>query len=232
MTTDNHQFIRISIIILLIVGLWALWMKLQKPNVFPIATVKVVSSYNHVTHATLKDTAMPYVYTGFFALDATELRKHLTKLPWVADATVSRVWPDTVIMRVIEHRPAAQWQNEGIVNTQGEVIYPDITRLHLNIPIFVGPPGQAKHMLLVHNTFSKMLDVLGLHITELYLTERHSWWLILNNGVTVKLGRSNIDERVDRFIKSYPHIFDVKGTGVESVDLRYPNGLAVKWKQR
>jgi cell division protein FtsQ len=66
----------------------------------------------------------------------------------------------------------------------------------------------------------------------LLLSERFSWQLTLNDGVTLNLGRENRVERIQRFMNMYS---DIKNNSkgdqqVGYVDLRYDTGVAVGWK--
>jgi cell division protein FtsQ len=67
-------------------------------------------------------------------------------------------------------------------------------------------------------------------IKRLVLDERRSWEMQLSNNVIVKLGRENTENRLARFIK----VFNLENTldmkNIESMDLRYPNGFAVRMK--
>ena len=85
-----------------------------------------------------------------------------------------------------------------------------------------------------------MLDYKSLTIDELVLTERFSWQLTLDDGVTLNLGREERVERIQRFMDSYAMIKAKlkvkiitqkdKNQAVDYIDLRYDTGLAVGWK--
>lgn len=47
---------------------------------------------------------------SIFAANPAAIRSNLVELPWVADAVVSRRYPDFVSIRLIEKRPFALWQ--------------------------------------------------------------------------------------------------------------------------
>ncbi|MGB0989179.1 MAG: cell division protein FtsQ/DivIB, partial [Pseudoalteromonas spongiae] len=78
----------------------------------------------------------------------------------------------------------------------------------------------------------ELLDYRTLAIDELVLSERFSWQLTLNDGVTLNLGREERVQRIQRFMDVYPLIKKNKKADqqVDYVDLRYDTGLAVGWK--
>ena len=45
--------------------------------------------------------------------DLDALRRHVEQVGWVKDARVSRRFPDTLVIDIVERTPAALWQNQG-----------------------------------------------------------------------------------------------------------------------
>ena len=67
------------------------------------------------------------------AIDPIATRERLEKLPWVERASVERLLPDRVQVRLIERQPLALWQRDGrfaLIDRGGQVIAPDVTTLH------------------------------------------------------------------------------------------------------
>lgn len=67
---------------------------------------------------------------------------------------------------------------------------------------------------------------------SLLLSKRYAWTAKLDNGIVLNLGRAHEREqlkaRVDRFVSVYPQLAAALPGRIESVDMRYPNGLALK----
>ena len=72
---------------------------------------------------------------------------------------------------------------------------------------------------------------LELKPVAVHLSDRFSWSVKLNNGMTVKLGRDQgsiaIKDLVARMTQVYPQLMARMQGRIESMDLRYPNGLAL-----
>ena len=65
-------------------------------------------------------------------IDPAITRARLEQLPWVERASVERLLPDRVQVRLIERRPLALWQRDGrfaLIDRGGEIIAPDVTAL-------------------------------------------------------------------------------------------------------
>jgi len=61
----------------------------------------------------------------FFDLDLDAAQERLETLPWVEHVVVRRLWPDRLVVQVIEKRPAAVWQRSGrlsLIDSAGDII--------------------------------------------------------------------------------------------------------------
>ena len=70
-------------------------------------------------------------------------------------------------------------------------------------------------------------------IVRIEVNRRESWQLGLNDGLVLILGREQMAERLERFTRFYPQALALAPTGhgptaFKRVDLRYPNGFAVR----
>jgi cell division protein FtsQ len=64
------------------------------------------------------------------------------------------------------------------------------------------------------------------------LSDRYAWTVKLSNGTTLELGREQGRElqrvRVQRLVAIWPQLASRLPNRIESIDMRYPNGLALK----
>ena len=74
-----------------------------------------------------------------------------------------------------------------------------------------------------------LLDFSQLVIQELSLSERYAWDIKLRSGISLRLGRTEFMDRLQRFIDVYPVLLKQDKT-IDYVDLRYDTGFAVGWK--
>jgi len=220
------------IIVVFLLGSIALgWHKLKQPNTLPITTVKIDGKFQHINRQLLEKTLMPYVTHGFFNVDVGKIKTKLLQLPWVGKVDVSRIWPNTVVVHVEEKKVFARWGSNSLVTENGTVFTPKkIANLPTDLPWLGGPSGQQEKVLRKFKQLDKIFATRGLQLTQLTLSERQSWKARLGNGIELLIGQQDIDERVQRFVSVYQKVFGSRGNRVEYVDLRYPNGLAVRWK--
>jgi cell division protein FtsQ len=198
---------------------------------FPITTIKVAANYEHVTHKELEHVLSKYVRGSFFTIPLSALQDELNAMNWIDTASVERIWPDALKIKLVEKKPIAIW-NDALMTESGKLFNEGEIPADLNVPRLKGPISQQTEVLQVYEKLSKILSTYDLNATGLYLRENQSWILHLGNGVKIYLGKKELEERLLRFCKAYPAVFAEKIEQLASVDLRYPRGMAVQWKQQ
>ena len=97
---------------------------------------------------------------------------------------------------------------------------------------FEGPAGSEKEVVARYSQLRDWLTPTGLLPETLTLSNRYAWTVKLDNGMTVELGRAENDatlkERIARLVAVYPQLTQGLSGKIEQVDMRYPNGLALK----
>ncbi|AOW53625.1 TPA: FtsQ-type POTRA domain-containing protein [Legionella pneumophila subsp. pneumophila] len=198
---------------------------------FPITTIKVAATYEHITHKELENVLAKYLDASFFLLSVNGLQSELNSMSWIDTAYVERVWPDTLKIKLTEKKPVAIW-GDALMTRDGKLFNQGSVPSDLDIPKLKGPQSQQLEVLQVYEKLSKILSSYGLNASGLYLRDNQSWVLLLNHSVKIYLGKKELEERLLRFCKAYPAVFAEKADQLAGVDLRYPRGMAVQWKQQ
>lgn len=226
-----RNFISGLILVALILLARLFYMYLADPTRFPIGTVKIIASYQHISHKELAKVLEPYLGSSFFTLPGHQLYADLAKLDWADKVEIERVWPDTLKISVVEKIPVATWNN-GLMTEEGDVFNEGGKSIDSSLPHLSGPRDQQKEVLQVYKKMSKILSIYGLHATALDWRDNQAWDLTLANGLRLHLGKRDLELRITRFCKAYPAVFAERLEQLAIVDLRYPRGMAVQWKKR
>lgn len=221
--------LQIAIVVLFFASLVWAWRQLSRPDILPIKTIKIVATYDHVSRQALGRAVAPFVQGGFWSLDVAGLRASVLAIPWVGAVAVSRIWPDTVSVTVQEQQAFARWGDTHVMNEKGDIFPSSRHNMPKALPQLTAPDKDAVYVQDNYKKMKKILSTVGLHITSLTFSESGAWSLGLGNGMTIMLGQHQPLERLERFVKTYQHIFGSRGTAAKRIDLRYPNGMAVHW---
>ncbi|OJA00197.1 hypothetical protein BEV13_04250 [Rickettsiella grylli] len=224
-------FFKFSLSVLVVLSFILLWQKLSNPSCFPIKNIKISGDLTYVKQHRLQQIIVPFLARGFFRLDSQGLKAQILHEPWIASVTLKRFWPNTLTVNFVTKKPVAFIGN-GILDDKGNVFIPDNEALtRLDLPVFVAPLGQQKHLLQIYNTMKPMLATLNLKIKMLKLANQHYWYLKLSNGLSVYLSQNQPYSELERLIDVYSDVIASKVTMVDYVDLRYAHGMAVKFKK-
>jgi cell division protein FtsQ len=209
-----------------------IYVTLSNPNRFPIHTVKIEATYEHVTREALESILSPHLKESFFSISTRQLETELLALDWTQTVQVRRVWPDSLEVLLVEKKPIAVWNtaflsSDGALFEQGKISH-DM----FDGPYLYGPAIQQQEVLQTYEKLSKLLAMYGLSAASLRLRENQAWELILTNGVKLRLGKRDLEQRLRRFCRAYPAVFGDKPELLSCVDLRYARGMAVQWKQQ
>ncbi|MFC0445848.1 cell division protein FtsQ/DivIB [Pseudidiomarina halophila] len=200
----------------------------------PLKRLVVQGELNYMTPNDVRDTLLGEPLGSFFSADVDQIRARVEAMPWVAKASVRKEWPDILKVFVVEQQPLAHWnanqRDDALVNQEGEVFYADKSVLEHALPYLSGPEHAVAEAVKHYRNTSELLGLNGFQVSQVELSERFALELLLNDGTNLRLGREALLERVQRFIDLYPQLKEHQDAPLDSVDLRYDTGVAVRWR--
>jgi cell division protein FtsQ len=134
---------------------------------------------------------------SIFAADVQGARARLLKLDWLADAEVTRRYPDSIYVRLVEKAPFAVWNSgngAAVVDRSGHPIARIDSSRFSKLPLFVGDRPEGA---------SELVDSINLHhaisarVRAMQRVSGRRWNLILDDGVLVKLPEQNWSQQLD-----------------------------------
>jgi cell division protein FtsQ len=203
--------------------------ELIDPQSMQIKSVQVEGMFEQVDPHNVKRVAASFSEYGFLGVDVETVKLAIETLPWVKQASVRRVWPDTLYISLEEQAAVARWSDRGLVSPGGELFFPQDSATFSHLPELLGPASNGAVVLAKYRQLNEMLAVHELSIKRLEQDERRAWVVTLSSGVKLLLGRKESEVRLTRFIEVYPKVLKAWEQKIDEVDLRYPNGFAVRW---
>lgn len=200
---------------------------------FTLTQVVVTHELAEVRRADVERAVSGLLRGNFFSVNVDALRQSLEKIAWVRRAEVRRRWPSTLEISIEEHRPVAIWGEATgqLVNAQGEV-FSAVMAAPQPLPQLHGPLALAPEMLGYYREAVELLHQVGRQPRALTVSPRLAVQLRLDDGMVVELGRQQpkvpISMRLRRFVDYYPSVLTVARARPTVVDMRYPNGFALR----
>ncbi len=204
---------------------------LANPRNLPVKTMAIKGKFRHLDRDNLRRVMSKAIDGGFFTTDIQRIRQAGLSLPWVDDVSITRVWPDQLIMEVTEQQPVARWGDKALVNGRGQVFYPVKPMRKWPELRLSGVDEKAPVVLDFYAQVKADFVARGLQIQSLALNERAEWKIQLNSGLQIILGRNDAADRLQRFLGLYGEISGKELKPVR-VDLRYEQGFAVDWQEQ
>jgi cell division protein FtsQ len=197
----------------------------------PIQTVSVSGRFQHVAPVDVERVVKERVRgAGLLTVDLDAVHSALHTIPWVDAVSVQRSWPRGLNVLVIEQVAAARWGEHGLLNTRGELFATDERHIPPELAQLSGPDGKEGEVAQRYLAAEGRLQQAGLRLTAVRLDARGAWELDLANGVTVRLGRRQVDERFEKFIAAALKLVTQRGDDIAYIDMRYTNGFAIGWR--
>jgi len=197
----------------------------------PIERIRVDGQFQHLTALDVEKVVRAQLHgAGLVSVRLDDIGRSLRLLPWVASATVQRSWPRGLVVTVKEQQAVARWNSTGLVNAHGELFAGDARFVPPELPQLSGPPGSAADVVARYLALQGRIVESGARLTALRLDARGAWELQLDNGVSVRFGRRQVEERFERFLAVALRMICQRAGDIAYVDMRYTNGFAVGWR--
>ncbi|HMF06758.1 MAG TPA: FtsQ-type POTRA domain-containing protein [Methylocella sp.] len=161
-------------------------------------------------------------------LDAAKIRANLKLLPIVKEASITKLYPDRLLIEIEERVPFALWQNDGalrIVAEDGVVLGSIQDRRFVHLPFVAGDGANEKI-----GEYLALLEAAG-DLRERILAgvrvASRRWTLKLTNGIDILLPERDAEAAMARLadLQRVHHILD---KDVLSLDLRQPDRVAAR----
>jgi cell division protein FtsQ len=161
-------------------------------------------------------------------LDAVTVRDKLKANPWIADATVLKLYPGHLQIDIVERSAFALWQQDGrlsVIADDGAVLEPYVSRRFLSLPLVVGKGAEtrARDFLAL---LARYPQVRALTKAAVFVGERR-WNLRLKDGLDVRLPENDVGNALASLSKldKEDRLFS---RDIVAIDMRLPDRLTVQ----
>ena len=161
-------------------------------------------------------------------LDAAAVRDRLKANPWIADATVLKLYPGQLQIDIVERQAFALWQQDGrlsVISDDGTVLEPYLSRRFVSLPLVVGK-GAETHARDFLALLARYPQVHAVTKAAIFVGERR-WNLRLKDGLDIRLPESDVGNALASLSKldKDDRLFS---RDIVAIDMRLPDRLTVQ----
>jgi cell division protein FtsQ len=174
---------------------------------------------------------------SIYLIPLAERQRRLLAIDWIEEATVSRVWPDRIVVRIHERQPVAfvnLRRGVRLIDAHGILLDPPV-QAQFSFPVLSGIGDSdteregAEHVA----TFLQVeqdLGYLAKEISEIDTSDPENIRIITqkdSRALTLLMGEGGYARRYQNFIKHYPEIVK-RSPQARIFDLRLEDRITVK----
>jgi cell division protein FtsQ len=194
---------------------------------FRIASIQFAGQH-HLTPDEILNTAGITGRSSLLFLDAGDVRARLKANPWVADATVLKLYPGRLHIAVTERNAFALWQKDGkvaVISSDGAIVEPFVEAAFAKLPLVVGIGAEtrAKKFLAELDKYPLIRNQLRAAV----LVAERRWNVVLSNGIDVRLPEEDIDRALTTLVK-LDQDDKLLTRDITAIDLRLPDRVTVQ----
>ena len=208
---------------------------LARQPAFTLQKIQIDNELVHNNAVTLRANVAPKLAGNFFTVDLEQAKSAFEAVPWVRQAVVRREFPNRLRVQLQEHQAVALWgldDDVRLINHLGEVFEVNQGDVEPeSLPRLAGPRVQSALVLQAYRELGPLFAGLDTELSLLELTGRGGLRARLEGGAMIEIGPGSVQDivpRVRRFVATVSQTSSRFGRNIESADLRYPNGYALR----
>jgi cell division protein FtsQ len=202
----------------------------QQDTFFPIRTIQLSGTFQYIDQKEVESTLQAFIGKSFFSLDIQQVQQTISDKSWADSVSIRRIWPDRLNIRIVEKKPVARWDSEHLISHKAAVYHAN-TDAFRQLPLVHAVNSSPEKILYRYYQLATRFDALNEKLVSVAMDSRGALEIELASGLKIKVGRDDIDRKVERLVTIYQQQIQPRRDEIELLDLRYSNGFAVSWKK-
>ncbi len=191
---------------------------------FHIQHIVIEGDIKHVTKEQLSYIAKNRLKGTLFTLNISSLQQEFRQIPWVKEVTVSREFPDTIIVDISEFNALARFGEEGLISEEGKIF--EGADSNIDLPTFYVSVNQIPDALKDYKILSELLKNHSISLSKLFLARTGIMRFELSNNLTITICGNDIENQVDLISQYWDRLYQLNPK-LNSINLCYKNAMAI-----
>ena len=188
----------------------------------------VITGQSEASELDVLDRLAIGAHPSLLTFDVKGARARIEALPWVEQATLTKLYPDAISVEIGERVPFAIWRHDdrtSLVDHAGAVIVDGVAARYAALPLVVGP-GAAERAGEFTNMIGAFPDIAWRVRAGAWVSDRR-WTLVLDNDMVLILPRNDPAGALDR-ISRLDAETGLLSREIAAVDLRMDDRLILR----
>jgi len=198
-----------------------------------VTTVVIEGVLTSEERAAVQRALAPSLQVPLLSLNLSDVVDQVAALSWPQAVSVRRVWPSRLVVSVVKQQVVAAWNDSGYLTSTGQVV--SLVSAPEALPQLRSVSSKPPATLEI---FQRLASLANQNQHQLLAMDQNNfgeWRITLKPQVTVALGRgdsaSELIARLQRFFVVRAARPDSPEKSLLSADVRYANGVAMRWSQ-
>lgn len=198
---------------------------------YKLKKISVETTFTYTNKTAFNQQLKAKIGSPFWLLDLKELKAQLAQDPWLEKIELKRSLSGILLVKAQEKIPFARWNNDFLLDTNLNVL-PN----HPKVPIDLFSLKADKEQLVYAGTLAQkfllMFKSYGINLNEASLSKSGLWTLLIEDKILIELGKKDLNLKLNKLFFLWRAYLSEETAKIASLDLRYPNGLAIKRIER
>ena len=212
---------KIFYIILIVTSIFTVY-KLDLLN-YPIDEVDINTNDINYNQQRIDNLIRTIYGKDLISLDISNIQKYIVEDIWIKDAEISKSFPSTIKIKIIQHQPFAIY-NSKLMMRDGSIIKSD--NISYELPVVEDNANNVSNSRRILTISTENLNKIDLKIKRIEIF--NSLVRIHTSKYILISDRLNLELNLNRLTLSLNDLVEAFDQEINSIDMRYSNGFAIK----
>lgn len=194
---------------------------------YRLTKISVETSFTYTNKMAFNQKLRAKIGSPFWLLDLKKLKSELAQDPWLAKIELRRTLSGVLSVKAKEKTLFARWNNDFLLDTNFNIL-PDHPKVPVDLFMLMVDKDKLVYAGTLAQKFLLMFKSYGIDLNKATLSKSGLWTLLVEDKILIQLGKKNLDSKLNKLFFLWQDYLAQETDKIEALDLRYPNGLAIK----
>lgn len=225
---------RLAVLFAVVYGIW----RVMTSPMLDIESLEIRGPVEALGLQEVTQAVTDNIHGNILTTDIEAVKSAVKEISWIKDVEITRLWPDSLYVKVLRHQAVAIWDDGRLVSQAGVLFSSNDEPIDnlVKMPTFGGDPQYVSDMVRMYPLFQNEVQKINARIKAVNVTFRGSWSVVIDSdhfeAVTIELGRALVSNgpvmRLKQVVDNFERVCEMMQGWPARIDARYRNAFAAK----